>query len=184
MNTLQTLESKIDQLYSHVPQLPLGGKRWLGNNIWWIVLIFAIFGVFGTLQTAGSLVAALLRKNHTDIYLNTATSLSPITLIISLISSITTTTLYFVALSPLMNKRKRGWNLVFYAQLFDIVVSVVTLVLTVISGSSAFITIIVVLGFIVGLVIEAIWLYFLFQARPEFTTRVSGAVEAEIIEKK
>lgn len=184
MQAMKSIETKISRWLRFLPDLPQGGKRWLGRNLWWLVLIFAALGAIGVLQGLSQYLAELSRGQHANIYLETVVNISPIVLLVSLIASIVSTALYFIALSPLYHRRKLGWNLVFYSLLIGIVTSIVTLILSLVTPTGFIALLGIIIGFVFGLVFEIAWLYFLFQARPEFSSRAASAVEAEVVTKK
>ena len=42
-------EVVLSDIHKTLPHLPVNGRRWLATNIWWIVLIAAVFGVIGAI---------------------------------------------------------------------------------------------------------------------------------------
>jgi len=184
MKNIQIIEDTLARWLSAFPSLPKGGRAWLGRNLWWIILILAILGIFGTLAGVGQYLGALARTGHANIYIDPVADLNTSVYLLSFIESVITTVLYFMAIAPLKEGKKRGWNRVFYVQLLGTLFAVIGLVINLVMPGSPLLVIGFLFGFTVGLLLQAFVFYFLFQVRGEFTSRSARAKEAEVVTKK
>jgi hypothetical protein len=165
VSALQPLENSLNDVFvKQTPALPAGGKKWLVEYLPWINLILGLF----TLYTAYLLWHW---AHYTNSLINYANSLSSIYgsqpvvvnrlgfgvwlgVVVLVIEAI----LYLAALPAIRNKRKSGWDLLFYALLINVVYGVVIL-FTDYGG----------IGNLIGAVIgSGIGLYLLFQIRASY----------------
>lgn len=176
MNILHQLEKKMLQWAKGLQHLPKGGRRWLGQNIWWIILIivcisalqafFGILGLFGQLSALGTLQQHYLVNPVVQTW-------AIVTFSVSLFFSIIVTVLQALAIQPLRERIKKGWVLLFASW----VVSVIAL------GVNAVLTLNVI-GFILtilfGAIFMAVYGYILFEIHGEFahTTKARKAKKA------
>ena len=177
MEFLSKLERTVLGWLKDVPHLPLNVRAWIANNIWWIVIIATVlsgiavlgllFGFFGTLATLGSPVASYYASNTFVVWVLVTTA---VTLFFTALELV----LLAMAISPLKEKQKKGWVLLFAVWLVGAISTVVSAVLTL----NPF-------GFITGLLFGALWLaisgYFLFEIHGQFAhvERSKGAKAAK-----
>lgn len=164
MELLSQLEHKIVSWFKAAPHLPEAGQKWLADNVWWIVVIgivlsgMAILGllftVFGTLSVLGGYGVSFYAS----------TTFLVIVVIRSLVSLLFTglnVALLAFAITPLKEKQKKGWVLLFIVWLLNAVSIVVSGVLT-----------LSVFGFITTIIFGALGLavagYFLFEIHGQF----------------
>jgi len=165
METVRSLEKTIAEWYKNVPHLPPNVRKWLGDNVWWIVVI-------GVVLSALSLFA-LIPLTLLALGLSTATvaglpgaygyvgggvmGIAWLTILLSLITLVITTALLALAISPLKSKAKKGWTILF-------VITLASAVLGVLGNLVSF--------NIGGIVWTAIWAalegYFLFEIHNQF----------------
>ncbi len=140
---LSQLENFLElYLVKKAPALPKGGKEFLVKIAPWLVivgLVLSIPAIF-SLFTLNSMMSA----NPYGAYVTAA--LGP-AYYISLILLIVVVVLEIMALPGLFNRKKSGWNFIFYSSLVSLVSSLVTMNLV---------------GFIIGGLLS---LYLLFQVR-------------------
>jgi len=133
MELLQKLEHVILRWVKNVPHLPVSLRRWLGVNIWWIILIgviingiwilFQIVGIFGMIAFLGS-------PGATYQIVSTITSWSIVTSTVGTFFTIVVTILSGLAIQPLQSRLKKGWVLLFAAWLVSIIGVIVGAVLS------------------------------------------------------
>ena len=164
MEFLNKLERTVLGWFKGVPDLPAGGRKWLGDNVWWIVLVGVILtalGVLGSIAALSALVSLLGTVAITYYTTTAVTSWAIVTGIVSLAFTIIEGVLLAVAIKPLKDKQKKGWVLLFAAWLVAAVGVVVNAILS-----------LNVLGFILGILFGALWAaisgYFLFEIHGQF----------------
>ena len=155
------------------PNLPRQAQRWLGDNVWWIVLIGAILSGIAFLFGLGALVRLIsLEGSVSNSYYVTDdyTSIQVMNASISLFFTTVIGLLLALAVKPLQRKSKKGWVLLF---LTFFVQAISVLVSAVLTFSFAGFVITVLFGAI-GLAIGA---YFLFEIHGEFGHPVKHTAE-------
>lgn len=109
---IEKIELYLAQLHKNMPHLPQGGRKWMADNVWWIMLIAAILGGIGVLALVmltllGSIFVA------GAVFLFSAKFGGPALLIAVIIVALTI--LNFVvsimAVKPLKTHLKSGWLL-------------------------------------------------------------------------
>lgn len=164
MELLRKIERKLLEWTKNVPHLPAGGRRWLGENVWWIALVgailsaigalFSVIAVLGLLSIVGTVAA-------TYYVASTFTAWAIVTNLVNLVFVVLGMALLFMAVKPLQLKQKKGWVLLFASWLLSIVSVVVSAILTL----NPFTFIANILFGAVGLAISG---YFLFEIHSQF----------------
>ena len=181
MEFLSKIEKTVLGWFKTVPDLPAGGRKWLGDNIWWIVLIAAILTALSALGTLGTITTrmSLLGSLAATYYVSSATTSWLIVAdFVSLGFLVLQAILLIVAIQPLKEKQKKGWVLLFVSWL----VSGIAVVVNAVLGLSVF-------GFIFAVIFGAVWLaiigYFLFEMHGQFAhvERSRGVKKAEKVTK-
>lgn len=130
MSALQSLEKKLDDLFvKNAPALPAGAKKtivaWLPwiNLILGVLTLLAAYGLYNAARTIDSLVNSV--NTFARVYgAETASHLS--TLVWLGIAFLAVEALLYIAAFPATRDRKKsGWNLMFYALLVNVVYGVV-----------------------------------------------------------
>ncbi len=166
MNRLQKLESLIQEWLRPLPHLPDNVRKWLANNIWWMVLVAAFGSAIATLMVLGGIFAYMNfignASSYAGFYMTAAYSAGWIwTAIVGLLFLAFATVLYSKAVTPLKEHRGLGWRMLFILLLVAAVKVLLDAVLT--FSFFAFI-----FGIIFGVVGLAISAYFLFEIRSYF----------------
>lgn len=164
MELLSRMERTILQWLREVPRLPSDVRRWFADNIWWITLVGAILtgiSAFGLIIAVFSNVA-MLNSQFIAYYASTTfVTLAIIKSIVSLIFTILTCVLLSLAVTPLKEKQKKGWVLIFAAWLVSVLSVVVGAIITL--NPFSFLT-----DIIFGAVGLLIGLYFLFEVHGQY----------------
>lgn len=140
-------------------QLPAGAKNWFGDNLWWLAIVGAVMSLLGawsTWQTVNSANRMLDAFGVGDMYRQEIGGYVYVSIAASLVSA----ALLLMAQAKLKERRKDGWNLLFYSFLLGLALSLVSMVMNAAYG---------VVGGIIGLAIGFViggWL--LFQIRSQF----------------
>lgn len=168
MDIISKLEKKVLEWSRNVPHLPVSGQRWLGTNIWWIVLVCAIIsGIAFLISLAGlSTTISLIGAPSSAYFVTTSfTSLAILGYSVSIVFLTATGLLLAFAVKPLQNMQKKGWVLLFMTLLVEALSVIVHAVL---SFSVA--------GFIVEILFGAIGLaigaYFIAEIHGQFSHHV------------
>lgn len=160
MESIRKLESTVAGWYEKAPHLPLGGRKWLAENVWWIGLVGLVLGVIGVWSV---LAVTFWASTALTIYGGVAGavvgSLAFVAVLIALAFSIVLLVLLGMAIMPLKAGMKKGWNLLFISALLSLASTVVAFLLSWNLGS-----------FVMGLLSTAISGYFLFEIRSYFKT--------------
>ncbi len=166
MEAVKKLEKTIEGWLKPVPHLPSEWRKWLAENVWWLVLVGVILSVFAAFAALGAIITALsfmgaATSFYGYYYTQTYSGWWFIASIISMVSLVITITLTVMAVNPLKEHKKKGWDLLFMAALVGLSLSLVS---TVVSFN--------VVSFIpslIGLAIGAfIGMYFLYEIRSHF----------------
>ncbi len=163
MEILAKLERQVLTWTKDVPHLPPSVKRWLGDNIWWIVLILAISAAISVLYNVFMLLGSLFISPLAASYYAAATFVVWVVVskaIAALFAALEAGVL-FAAVKPLKAKQKKGWVLLFVFWLVSVLSTVVGAIITLSP-----------LGVISGLIFGGVWLavsgYFLFEIHDQF----------------
>lgn len=160
------LENKLDELLvKKAPfQLPSNGKKTLINALPYLALVggvLALLGAWGVYQIAMWANSWLSVANELSTTYGYATSYTqsygPL-LWVSLLLLLAEAVVMFMAFAPLQARKKRGWDLLFWASLLNVVYAVVYLV----ARPDVMQFVFFVLGSVVSL-------YVLFQVRSGYT---------------
>jgi len=172
MDLITKLENKVLRWARSLPHLPASNRKWLGINIWWLVLIVAIFSGLGLLTSLyGLLVGATVNGNSDIAYLTGGySSLVMMSAVISIVFIAANLLLLALAIKPLKAMEKKGWVLVFMALLVQVLAVVVDAVLS-------FNILTFILSLIYGAMVTAISLYFLFEIHGEFAHKPKAKIK-------
>ncbi|MCX6728491.1 MAG: hypothetical protein NTV39_01855 [Candidatus Saccharibacteria bacterium] len=169
MDTVHKLEKQVEEWLKPLPHLPEDWRKWIANNVWWIVLIGVILSVIGGLALAGALFAAMgATATVNTLYSSLGVSGVPAytgwwyaASAASLVFLVITVVIDALAVSPLKAKNQKGWDLLFLSFLIGVLSSIVGVVLNVTTGNLVG----SLIGGVIGVVISA---YFLFEIRSYF----------------
>jgi hypothetical protein len=158
MEQIKKLELVLADWYKNAPHLPKNGQKWLTENVWWIVLIGVILSAIGAVMIIfGTLFAGTLLTVVGGLVGAAVGGILLVAVLVSLAFSVIEIVLSAMAITPLKNGKKRGWNYLFVAYLVMVLSVVVSFIFHFSTG-----------GFI-GLIWNVIWLaiigYFLFEVR-------------------
>jgi len=165
MEGIHKLEDTIEGWLKSFPHLPANWRKWLAENVWWLVLIGVILSAIGTLIIVMAVITAMAWVGTATTYLaangvnvvQSYTGLWYVASIISAVLLVVTIIIEAMAISPLKVLNRKGWDLMFIAYLIGIVSSVISAVLQM--------ELFNLIGAAIGAVIGA---YFLFEIRSYF----------------
>lgn len=171
MENIRKLETTIASWYEKAPHLPLNGRKWLADNVWWLVLIGVVIGalsVFSVLFV--SMLAGALLVGIGGIAGVAASGVLILIVLLWLALAILNIVLLALAVTRLRAKEKMGWTLVFIVVLLNLIAAVLHLLFDFEPAS-----------FIFSLLGSAVFGYFLFEIREYFTaTRVEVNTETRV----
>ncbi|HET8884282.1 MAG TPA: hypothetical protein VFM68_02325 [Candidatus Saccharimonadales bacterium] len=158
MEHVSKIENRVASWYKKAPNLPVGLQRWLADNIWWLVLIGVIIGAIGVVSIISvTFLAGALLVGFGGAIGATIAGLALIVVLVTLGLSIVNLVIAALAISPLKNKRKKGWSLLFLTMLISVLSLIIGFLLT-----------FELFSFVWGLLYAAVGGYFLFQIRHYF----------------
>ena len=165
MSALESLEKSLDNLFvKNAPALPKGGKDFLVQVLPWLNLIFGVLSLWSALvlwrwaHAADSLVDYANRLSAAYGGPAVATNRLSVTVWLALVVLVVEGLLMIAAFPGTRERKKSGWNYVFYASLVNVAYAVVIL-FTDYGGVGSFIW---------SLLVSAIGLYLLFQIRSAY----------------
>ena len=164
MELLLKLERTILGWVKDVPHLPIGARKWLADNIWWLAVIGAVLTGISVLVLIGALFTNLSTLSSPIIsYYASSTFVGwlVVTTAVSLAFAVAEGLLLAFSITPLKEKQKKGWVLLFAVWLLGILSVVVSAILT-----------LNVLSFLGNIIFGAVWVaisgYFLFEIHGQF----------------
>jgi hypothetical protein len=165
MEYLSQLERTIHGWFKAVPHLPPGSQKWLADNVWWIAAVGAVLTGITALGFFVNTMGELAALNNPFVlhYASTSFATWVITkMIISTIFIAIECVLLALAIAPLKEKQKNGWNLLFASLLVSALAVFVNAFLTL--NAFAFIT-----NIIFGALWLAIYAYLIFEIHGQFS---------------
>lgn len=175
METVRKLEVMIAGWYKNVPHLPKNGQKWLADNAWWLVLIgvilsvMGLFGIISLLFLAGAgltLAGGAVGGAYGTAVGAALTGIVLITALVSLAVYVIELVLMIMAVSPLKEQKKKGWDLIFLVFL----VNVISIIVTGIIGFNP----VSIMGTLWALLWAAVGAYFLFEVRGYFGAKAAA----------
>lgn len=171
MEFINKLEGTIGGWVKNVPHLPPAGQKWLGQNVWWIVLIGAIASGVAILVSLFGLLLGGVTASYVYVVDPGFATWVLISSIVSLVFLTIRGIILAMAVAPLKNLKKKGWVLLFVSWLIQAVSVVVGAILS-----------LSVIGFIGTILFGAIGLlisgYFIFEIHGQFAHVAKAAKKA------
>lgn len=133
METIDKIENTIGGWLKPLPQLPVTWKKWIADNIWWITLVsvilsvLVIFTMINALLIAFSVISAVTGF-YGQYFATTYSAWWETWSVIALAVMIAVTVIEAIAITPLKNKQRRGWDMLFLAYLIGAAETIVTFV--------------------------------------------------------
>jgi len=158
MQQIKKIELKLAQWYDSAPHLPVRGQKWLTDNAWWIDLIGVILSAIGMLMI---FLAILVATGVLGILFGIGgVAIGGLLLVAALINvafAIVEIVFLAMAIIPLKNGQKRGWNYLFVVLLLSTLSTLVSFLFHLNAGG--------LVALFWNAVCLAIWGYFLFEIR-------------------
>lgn len=169
MDQLKKLEKTVATWYKDVPHLPKSLTDWLADNVWWLVVIGVVLSIIGIVTIVPLLLFAFglsagVATTLGSTYAGYTTGFAGLWLgvLISVTALVVTTVLELAAITPLKNKAKTGWLLLFAVAVINFVFSVVGDLVT-----------LNIFSLVLSVLWAAVWAYFLFEIRGHFGVKHS-----------
>lgn len=164
MEFLSQIERTVLGWIKSIPHLPDTVRKWLGDNVWWLVAVAAVLcgiaalgflvGLLGQFTTLATTAVSYYASSTFVAWVMVQTA-------VAFVFTALEAALLGFAIMPLKEKQKKGWVLVFAALLLCLISVVVNAILTL--NTLGFVT-----SIMFGVVMLAIWAYFLFEIHGEF----------------
>lgn len=164
MEFVNKLERLMLGWLKNVPHLPVAARKWLGENVWWIVLIVTIISALGFLGALGGFFTylSLIGASSSAYYINTTyTSVALLNSAVSLAFLAATVALLAFSIKPLKERQKKGWVLLFFTLLVEALSIVVGAVLSFSVGAF-------IIQILFGAIGVAIGAYFITEIHSQF----------------
>jgi hypothetical protein len=171
MANVSELEKSLGDLYKGAPKLPQGFKKALVQWLPWLSLIAGLVGLWGAwgiwnwARVANDLADFANRLSAAYGGSQVVSSRWSLMLWIGVIVLVVEAVIYLLAFPGLRDRKKAGWNYLFYGELLNVAYGIVVM-FTSYGGVGNLI------GSIIG---TAIGFYFLFQIRDHYTGAKSTA---------
>ncbi len=165
MSAVNSLEKSLGDVFKSAPKLPAGGKKALIQYLPWINLVLGIlmllaaYSLWHWADTFGGAVDSINQLSRAFGGSEVVSDRFSVGIWIAVVLSAIQGLLYIAAFPATRDRKKSGWNLMFYALLLNVVYAVVVL-FTDYGGVGNLI------GYLIG---SAIGLYLLFQIRDAYT---------------
>lgn len=167
--TLGRLETLIRKWLKPLPNMPAKNSKWLSENIWWIIAIVAGLLALAAVANINEILKALEIQSRINkmLYYSVlpvfgARVWIPIaTKPLSLVFLIIATAINTMAIIPLKEKKKRGWDLLFLM----LIIMIVSMFINIIINFNIFNFIPTLLS---GTIFLAGWAYLLLQVKSYF----------------
>lgn len=133
MQVVRQIEKNMAEWFRQLPHLPENGRKWLAENAWWIVAIGVVVAGLAILALIPLLTgASVLLSTYGAVYAPYATGSGRLVTNawISLAFLAVIVYLQAMAIMPLKEKKRRGWDLIFLTLLASVAMSVVAFVVT------------------------------------------------------
>lgn len=158
MEYIGKLELRLASWYGRLPHLPDKARRWIADNIWWMVVVGVVLMALGLLSILGVLlVGTMLLSVFAGVYGVILGSLVALLVLVWIVLYVVDIVMLAMAVSPLKAHLARGWRLLFVVLSIGVVVEVAYVFVSTDVG-----------GFVSSLVSMAIGGYVLFEIRNLF----------------
>lgn len=165
MSALASIENKLDKVFEGAPKLSDKAREMIAGWAPWINLILGILGLWAAyaLWNWAHLANGLINYANqlSQAYGGGTVAASRLTVgvWVSLVVLVIESLLYLMAFSPTKDRKRSGWDLMFYAIVLNAVYGLV-LLFTDYGSVGNFV------GYLIG---TTVGLYFLFQIKPKFS---------------
>jgi len=173
MEYVKKLEKTVLGWLKNVPHLPASARKWLGDNVWWIVLVGVIFSAIAVLVAISglfALIAALSAVSSVYYVTGFYTGFDLLRAVVSLVFLATIGIVLALSINPLKAKQKKGWVLLF----LSLLINALSVVVTALLSFSVF-------GFIGGILFGAIGIligaYFISEIHGEFEHKLKAKIK-------
>ena len=157
MESIKKLEDMIAGLLKPLPHIPADWRKWISENIWWITLVGVVVDGLAALAIYQAATYINQLTNLWSVVGVSASSGWTTSMMISIALFILSAVIMAMAITPLKEMKKKGWDLLFMSAIVSVVASVFNYgygdIVTSIIGAA--------IGAVVGM-------YFLFEIRSHF----------------
>ncbi len=166
-----------------LPKLPATARRWIGENVWWVAAVLAILSGIGVLFALSGIFSGLAAMTALpgSWVVGAVTGWVVLSSVVSLVFTLADAVLLGMAVNPLQQKQRKGWDLLFIVLLVGALSIAVNALVSILTLNP--------LALIGGIVFGVLWLaifaYILFEIRPEFAhVSKSAGVKAKTSKTK
>lgn len=124
MEAVRKLETSLASWYKQWPHLPTSVTSFIGEWAWLFALISAILGVLGIVALVSITFFGVALLAGMGASYAAAGGVIAATVVISAAFSVLIIYLTAIAIMPLKNRQKKGWNLIYYVVLLNLAAGV------------------------------------------------------------
>jgi uncharacterized membrane protein YfcA len=126
-SAVSSVKSAIITYHARMPHLPENARRWLSDNLWWIVLMAALFGAFGVaILVLITLLGGVFLAGAVFLFSAKFGGLALLLMTAAVGLMVTNVIVSIMAIKPLQAKVKRGWNLLCLSLVIGFVAALLT----------------------------------------------------------
>lgn len=161
MEIVKQLETTIEGWLKPVPHLPADWRKWLSENVWWLVIISVVVTAYAMVNIYQAATALDSLRSYLSYFNADVSSGWSTSMMVSMALLAVSTVVMVMAISPLKEHKKRGWDLLFIATLVS--------VLSTVASSLVMFNVGNLISSLIGAAIGgAIGMYLLFEIRSHF----------------
>lgn len=136
MEMVHSIEKVMEKWFKQLPfHLPEKARKWLGENMWWIVIVGVVFSIWSIINSLRALFWAdtiLQQAREFAAAMGVSVpnnALIDIALWVNIIAFAVSISIEALAIKPLRSMKKKGWDLLLLAMVVSIAGSLVSALL-------------------------------------------------------
>jgi hypothetical protein len=134
MVSISKIENTFTEWLKPIPHLPSNVRKWLAENVWWIMLVGVIMSVFSALILLVSIAAlgSIMELNYANERFITVSTVGFWQALLSVVAFLYMIIFIIVvssAINPLRHMQKKGWDILFMIFLLSVAYTAIDILL-------------------------------------------------------